>query len=68
MGSRSNKNLFIDAKLKIIRKHAIVVYQMPGINITPHMQYNEDKRIKINVPFLQDRIVLYIDSSIGTIK
>lgn len=30
------------------------------------MQYNEDKRIKINVPFLQDRIVLYIDSSIGT--
>lgn len=41
---------------------------MPGINITPHMQYNEDKRIKINVPFLQDRIVLYIDSSIGTIK
>lgn len=41
---------------------------MPGINITPHMQYNEDKRIKINVPFLHDRIVLYIDSSIGTIK
>lgn len=31
------------------------------------MQYNEDNRIKINVPFLQDRIVLYIDSSIGTI-
>lgn len=30
------------------------------------MQYNEDKRIKINVPFLQDRIVLYIGSSIGT--
>lgn len=25
---------------------------MPGINITPHMQYNEDNRIKINVPFL----------------
>lgn len=40
---------------------------MPGINITPHMQYNEDNRIKINVPFLQDRIVLHIDSSIGTI-
>lgn len=31
------------------------------------MQYNEDNRIKISVPFLQDRIVLYIDSSIGTI-
>lgn len=32
------------------------------------MQYNEDKRITINIPFLHDRIVLYIDSSIGTIK
>lgn len=30
------------------------------------MQNNEDKRIKINVPFLQDSIVLYIGSSIGT--
>jgi len=30
------------------------------------MQYNEDKRIKIIVPFLQDKTVLYVDSRIGT--
>ena len=30
------------------------------------MRYNEDKRIKLPVEFLQDKTVLYIDSCIGT--
>lgn len=30
------------------------------------MLYNEDKRIKLPVPFLQDETILYVDSRIGT--
>ena len=30
------------------------------------MRYNEDKRIKLPVPFLQDETILYVDSRIGT--
>ncbi len=30
------------------------------------MLYNEDKRIQISVPFLQDKTVLYVDSRTGT--
>lgn len=30
------------------------------------MLFNEDKRIKLPVPFLQDKTVLYVDSRIGT--
>lgn len=30
------------------------------------MPYNEDKRIKLPVPFLQDETILYVDSRIGT--
>lgn len=30
------------------------------------MLYNEDKRVKIPAPFLQDETILYVDSRIGT--
>ena len=30
------------------------------------MSFNEDKRIQISVPFLQDKTVLYVDSRTGT--
>ena len=30
------------------------------------MIYNEDKRIKLQVPFLKERTILYVDSSLGT--
>lgn len=30
------------------------------------MLYNEDKRVKIPVPFLQDETILYVDSRVGT--
>ena len=30
------------------------------------MQFNQDKRIKISVPFLKDKTILYVDSRTGT--